>query len=35
LYVTNPAGRQSIKEMFDVPPEVYQYMRYGLFVGKK
>ena len=35
LYITNPAVRQSIKEMFDVPPEVFQYMGYGLFVGRK
>jgi len=35
LYVTNPAVRQSIKEMFDVPPEVFQYAGYGLFVGRK
>jgi arsenite methyltransferase len=35
LYITNPAIRQSIKEMFDVPPEVYQSMGYGLFVGRK
>jgi SAM-dependent methyltransferase len=35
LYVTNPAVRQSIKEMFDVPPEVFQYTGYGLFVGRK
>jgi len=35
LYITNPAVRQSIKEMFDVPPEVFQYMGYGLFAGRK
>jgi ubiquinone/menaquinone biosynthesis C-methylase UbiE len=35
LYITNPAIRQSIKEMFDVPLEVFQYIGYGLFVGKK
>jgi ubiquinone/menaquinone biosynthesis C-methylase UbiE len=35
LYITNPAIRQSIKEMFDVPPEVYQSMGYGLFAGRK
>jgi len=35
LYVTNPAIRQAIKETFDVPPEVFQYAGYGLFVGKK
>lgn len=35
LYITNPSVRQSLKEMFDVPPEVFQYAGYGLFVGKK
>jgi len=35
LYITNPAIRQSIKKQFDVPPEVFQYLGYGLFVGKK
>jgi ubiquinone/menaquinone biosynthesis C-methylase UbiE len=35
LYITNPAVRQSIQEMFDVPPEAFQCMGYGLFVGKK
>ena len=35
LYVTNPAVRQSIREMFDAPLEVIQQMGYGLFVGKK
>jgi len=35
LYITNRALRRSIKEMFDVPAEVFQYMAYGLFVGKK
>ncbi len=35
LYITHPAVRQSIKKQFDVPPEVFQYLGYGLFVGKK
>jgi ubiquinone/menaquinone biosynthesis C-methylase UbiE len=35
LYITNPATRQSIKKTFDVPPEVFQYLGYGLFVGRK
>jgi SAM-dependent methyltransferase len=35
LYITNPAIRQSIKEMFDVPSEVFQYAGYGLFSGRK
>jgi ubiquinone/menaquinone biosynthesis C-methylase UbiE len=35
LYITNPAVRQSIKETLDVPPEVFQYVGYGLFVGRK
>jgi len=35
MYITNPAVRQSIKEMFDAPVEVMQQMGYGLFAGKK
>ena len=35
LYVTNPAGRRLIKEMFDAPAAVMQQMGYGLFVGRK
>ncbi len=35
LYIANPGIRQSIKEQFDVPPEVFRYLGYGLFVGKK
>jgi ubiquinone/menaquinone biosynthesis C-methylase UbiE len=35
LYLTQPAARQSIKEMFDAPLEVTQMMGYGLFVGRK
>ena len=35
LYITNTAIRQSIKKQFDVPPEVFEYVGYGLFVGKK
>jgi ubiquinone/menaquinone biosynthesis C-methylase UbiE len=35
LYITNPAIRQPIKEMFEVPPEVFQYAGYGLFAGRK
>jgi len=35
LYITNPAVRQSIKEMFDAPLDVIQQMGYGLFVGRK
>jgi arsenite methyltransferase len=35
LYFTNPAVRQSIKKTFDVPPEVFRYLGYGLFIGKK
>lgn len=35
LYITNPAIRRSIKKQFDVPSEVFQYLGYGLFVGKK
>jgi ubiquinone/menaquinone biosynthesis C-methylase UbiE len=35
LYITNPAIRKSIKKQLDVPPEVFQYVGYGLFAGKK
>jgi arsenite methyltransferase len=35
LYITNPAVRQSIKGVFDVPPEVFQYAGYGLLAGRK
>jgi arsenite methyltransferase len=35
LYITKPAVRQSIREMFDAPLEVVQMMGYGLFVGRK
>jgi len=35
LHITNPAVRQSIKGVFDVPPEVFQYAGYGLFAGRK
>ena len=35
LYITNPTIRQSMKAMFDVPPEAFQYAGYGLFVGRK
>ena len=35
LYFKNPAFRQSVKEMFDVPLDLLQQMGYGLFVGRK
>jgi len=35
LYITNPRIRQSIKKQFDVPPGVFRYLGYGLFVGRK
>jgi SAM-dependent methyltransferase len=35
LYFTNPAIRQSIKAQFDVPTEVFRYLGYGLFTGRK
>lgn len=35
LYLANPAVRRSIRGMFDVPPEVFQYAGYGLFVGRQ
>jgi hypothetical protein len=35
MYITNPGTRQSFKKQFDVPPEVFQFLGYGLFVGRK
>jgi arsenite methyltransferase len=35
LYVTYPAARQSLKDIFGVPLNVTQQMGYGLFVGRK
>jgi ubiquinone/menaquinone biosynthesis C-methylase UbiE len=35
LYITNPAIRHSIKKQFEVPTEAFQYVGYGLFVGRK
>jgi ubiquinone/menaquinone biosynthesis C-methylase UbiE len=35
LYLADPATRETIKKQFDVPPEVFQYLGYGLFVGRK
>jgi len=35
LYLTQPAVRQSIREMFDAPVDMIQQMGYGLFVGRK
>ena len=36
MYLTNPAARQFIKEMFSGPSlETMRQMGYGLFVGKK
>ena len=35
LYISNPAVRQSIKEMFDAPLNLIQQMGYGLFAGRK
>lgn len=35
LYMTNPAIRQAIREMLEVPADVFQYAGYGLFVGRK
>ncbi|MCJ7738456.1 MAG: class I SAM-dependent methyltransferase [Anaerolineae bacterium] len=35
LYIADPAVRQAIKEMFDVPAEVFEYVGYGLFAGRK
>ncbi len=35
LYLTKPSIRRSMKAVFDVPPEVFEYAGYGLFVGRK
>jgi SAM-dependent methyltransferase len=35
LYVTHPAARQSLKDIFGVPLDVTQQMGYGLFAGMK
>ncbi len=33
--MTNPAARQAMKRQLDVPPAVFQYYGYALFVGRK
>ena len=35
LYLKDPAMRQSIKQQFGVPPDVFRYAGYGLFTGTK
>ena len=35
LYVTYPAARQSLRDIFGMPLNVVQQMGYGLFVGRK
>jgi SAM-dependent methyltransferase len=35
LYVTHPAARQSLKDIFGVPLDATQQMGYGLFAGMK
>jgi arsenite methyltransferase len=35
LSITNPAVRRSMKKQLEVPPEVFRYLEYGLFAGKK
>jgi SAM-dependent methyltransferase len=35
LYLTYPAARQSLKDIFDMPLEMMQQMGYGLFAGRK
>jgi SAM-dependent methyltransferase len=35
LYVTYPAARQSLKDIFSMPLDVVQQMGYGLFTGRK
>jgi ubiquinone/menaquinone biosynthesis C-methylase UbiE len=35
LYITNSTVRQSIKKTFNVEPDLFQSIGYGLFVGRK
>jgi len=35
LYITSPSTRESIQKTFDVPPEVFRWLAFGLFVGRK
>jgi hypothetical protein len=35
LYVTYPAARQSLKDIFGMPLDVMRQMGYGLFAGRK
>ena len=35
LYATDPAARQSIKQQLNTPLEIFQYVGYGLFSGRK
>jgi arsenite methyltransferase len=35
LFLRDPSIRQSIKQQFDVPMDVFEYAGYGLFVGRK
>jgi len=35
LYISQPAARQSLKEIFRTPRDVMEQMGYGLFAGKK
>jgi ubiquinone/menaquinone biosynthesis C-methylase UbiE len=35
FYLKDPTTRQSIKALFDVPLDVFEFAGYGLFVGKK
>jgi arsenite methyltransferase len=35
LYLKDPAARQFIKEQLDTPCEMFGYLGYGLFVGRK
>lgn len=35
LFITKPAIRKSIQDVFDVPPEAMNLLGYGLFVGRK
>jgi hypothetical protein len=35
LYLTNPAQRAAIKNMMEIPPEVYGNLGYALLAGRK
>lgn len=35
LYLRDPKVRRSIRDQFDVPPDVFRFVGYGLLVGRK